>query len=87
MYAIRSYYVIETTRLMLNSHSSRFPDGLGNASGQLGRNYTRHVMNLTVAIMPGPVNFYRGTRQSGLILDEQRQDDSRGFTGGSYNFV
>jgi len=74
--------VIETTRLMLNSHSSRFPDGLGNASGQLGRNYTRHVMNLTVAIMPGPVNFYRGTRQSGLILDEQRQDDSRGFAGG-----
>ena len=37
---------------------------------------------LTLAIMPGPVDFHRGTRQSGLILDEQRHDDSRGFAGG-----
>lgn len=74
--------VIETTRLLHNSQSSLFPDGLGNTSGHLGRNYTRHVMNLTLAIMPGPVNFQRGTRQSGIILDEQRHAPSRGFAGG-----
>jgi choline dehydrogenase-like flavoprotein len=74
--------VVETTRLLHNSRSNLFPEGLGNGSGHLGRNYMRHVMNLTLAIMPGPVNFYRGTRQSGLILDEQRHDDSRGFAGG-----
>ena len=74
--------VIETTRLLHNSASNLFPEGLGNSSGHLGRNYMRHVMNLTLAVMPGPVNFQRGTRQSGLILDEQRHDESRGFAGG-----
>ncbi len=74
--------VVETTRLLHNSQSSLFPEGLGNSSGHLGRNYMRHVMSLTLAIMPGPVNFHRGTRQSGIILDEQRHDESRGFAGG-----
>jgi len=74
--------VVETTRLLFNSASNLFPDGLGNGSGHLGRNYMRHVMGATMAVMPGPVNFQRGTRQSGLILDEQRHDDSRGFAGG-----
>jgi len=74
--------VIETTRLLHNSQSSLFPEGIGNSSGHLGRNYMRHVMNLTFAVMPGPVNFYRGTRQSGIILDEQRHDEARGFAGG-----
>jgi choline dehydrogenase-like flavoprotein len=30
----------ESARLLLNSKSSRFPDGLGNSSGQVGRNLT-----------------------------------------------
>ncbi len=34
---------IETARLLLNSESSLFPDGLANSSGQVGRNYMRHV--------------------------------------------
>jgi choline dehydrogenase-like flavoprotein len=74
--------VIETTRLLHNSASALFPDGLGNGSGHLGRNYMHHATVVTLAIMPGPVNFHRGTRQSGIILDEQRHDESRGFAGG-----
>lgn len=62
--------MVETYRLLSNSRSNLFPDGLGNSSGHLGRNYMRHAMNLTLAIMPGPVDFYLGTRQSGLIRDE-----------------
>ena len=34
---------IETARLLLNSGSSLFPDGLANSSGQVGRNYMRHL--------------------------------------------
>jgi choline dehydrogenase-like flavoprotein len=34
---------IESTRLLLNSRSSAFPDGLGNSSGQLGRNLMDHT--------------------------------------------
>jgi choline dehydrogenase-like flavoprotein len=32
--------------------------------------------------MPKPVNFHRGTRQSGIILDEQYHKPERGFAGG-----
>ena len=59
-----------------------FPDGLGNSSGHLGHNYMRHFTNSTRAIMPGAVNFHRGTRQSGLIFDEQYHQPERGFAGG-----
>src|SRR6185295_4898398 len=31
-------YAIETPRLLLNSKSSRFPDGLANSSGLVGKN-------------------------------------------------
>lgn len=74
--------VVETTRLLFNSESRRFPDGLGNASGHLGRNYTRHVTSGIVAVMPGPVGFHKGTRQAGLIMDEQYHRPERGFAGG-----
>ena len=35
---------IETSRLLLNSTSEQFPDGLANRSGQVGRNYMRHMI-------------------------------------------
>jgi choline dehydrogenase-like flavoprotein len=35
---------LESTRILLNSKSERFPDGLANSSGELGRNLMDHVM-------------------------------------------
>jgi hypothetical protein len=74
--------VVETTRLLHNSASTLFPDGLGNSSGHLGRKYMRHMTFSTMAIMPGEVNFHRGTHQSGLLFDEQYHVPERGFAGG-----
>jgi len=74
--------VIETTRLLMNSASNMFPNGLANSSGHLGRNYMRHVSSVIAAVMPGEVNHHRGTRQSGLIMDEQYHKPERGFAGG-----
>ena len=34
---------IESARILLNSRSARFPDGLANASGQVGRNIMDHI--------------------------------------------
>jgi len=48
--------VVETTRLLLVSESAKFPDGLANSSGHVGKNYMRHMANGARAIMPGPVN-------------------------------
>jgi choline dehydrogenase-like flavoprotein len=73
---------VETPRLLLNSESSKFPDGLANSSGQVGRNYMRHTTGTVYAIMPGRVNFDRGTQMAGIIKDESRHDPSRGFAGG-----
>ena len=74
--------VVETTRILLNSESPMYPHGLGNSSGQVGRNYMRHMFNVANAVMPKPVNYHRGTRQSGIVLDEQYHKPERGFAGG-----
>jgi choline dehydrogenase-like flavoprotein len=73
---------IESPRLLLNSASSKFPDGLANSSGMVGKNYMRHTTGSVYAMFPKPVNMYRGTTMAGIIRDEARLDPSRGFVGG-----
>ncbi len=73
---------IESPRLLLNSASSMFPDGLANSSGQVGRNYMRHTTGSVYAVFEKPVHMYRGTTMAGIIRDEARLDPSRGFVGG-----
>ncbi len=73
---------IESPRLLLNSASSKYPDGLANSSGQVGKNYMRHTTGSVYAIFDKPVHMYRGTTMAGIIQDEARHDTSRGFVGG-----
>ncbi|MEM6676877.1 MAG: GMC family oxidoreductase [Pseudomonadota bacterium] len=73
---------IESPRLLLNSASSMVPDGLANSSGQVGRNYMRHMTGSVYAIFPEPVRMWRGTTMAGIITDESHNDTSRGFVGG-----
>ena len=73
---------IETPRLLLNSASTKFPDGLANSSGQVGRNYMRHTTGSVYGIFEQPVRMYRGTTMAGIITDEASNDPSRGFVGG-----
>lgn len=75
---------VETPRLLLNSDSALFPDGLANSSGHVGRHYMRHMAQAVFGLMPGPVNFHRGAQLAGIIRDEQVNDPGRGFVGG-YN--
>lgn len=75
---------IESPRLLLNSASARFPDGLANSSGQVGRHYMKHTSAGTLGVFDKPVNMHRGTSQAGMLEDERRHDPSRGFVGG-YN--
>ncbi|MEL6478772.1 MAG: GMC family oxidoreductase [Pseudomonadota bacterium] len=73
---------IESPRLLLNSASAMFPDGLANSSGQVGRNYMRHMTGSVYAVFPEPVRMWRGTTMAGIISAEARHDTSRGFAGG-----
>ncbi len=73
---------IESPRLLLNSASAQHPDGLANSSGQVGRNYMRHMTGSVYAVFDQPVRMWRGTTMAGIITDESRNDPSRGFVGG-----
>jgi choline dehydrogenase-like flavoprotein len=72
----------ESARLLLLSKSNRFPDGLANSSGMVGR----HVMfGNTVnvgALFEHPLNEYKGVISGAGIVDYVPSDPKRGFYGG-----
>jgi choline dehydrogenase-like flavoprotein len=73
---------IETPRLLLLSASGKFPDGLANSSGQVGRNYMPHLTGAVYAIMPGEVRMHRGAQMAGIVMDEAPNRSRRGFAAG-----
>ncbi|MGY9046894.1 MAG: GMC family oxidoreductase [Rhodobacterales bacterium] len=73
---------IESPRILLNSASAMYPDGLANSSGQVGRNYMRHLTGSVYGIFDKPVKMWRGTTMAGILQDEARLDPTRGFVGG-----
>src|SRR5262249_8048384 len=73
---------IESPRLLLNSHSSKYPDGLANSAGQVGRNYMRHTTGSVYATFERPVHMFRGTTMAGIVQDEAENRPERGFVGG-----
>lgn len=72
----------ESPRMLLNSASNMFPNGLANSSDQVGRNYMRHMTGSVYAVFDKPVKMWRGTTMAGIIQDESKHDPSRGFVGG-----
>jgi choline dehydrogenase-like flavoprotein len=73
---------IETPRLLLLSASSKYPQGLANSSGQVGRNYMRHMTGSVYGVFDRPVKMWRGTTMAGIVSDEAKFDPKRGFVGG-----
>jgi choline dehydrogenase-like flavoprotein len=73
---------IESPRLLLNSASSTFPQGLANSSGQVGKNYMRHTTGSVYGTFKQPVNMNRGTVMAGIVADEAELNLKRGFAGG-----
>ena len=73
---------IERPRLLLLSASSMFKDGLANSSGQVGRNYMRHMTGSIYGAFKDPVHMYRGTTMAGIVRDEAGHNPNRGFAGG-----
>jgi choline dehydrogenase-like flavoprotein len=61
-------YAIETPRLLLNSASSIFPDGLANSSGMVGKCFMVHSGHQVFAKFPKRINQYKAP--PGLALTE-----------------
>jgi choline dehydrogenase-like flavoprotein len=75
---------VESPRLLLHSTSARFPNGLANGWGHVGRHYLRHLIQTVWSVFDKPVNMHRGELMGGFIDDFSRHDPSRGFAGGYY---
>lgn len=73
---------VETPRLLLNSSSGRFPQGLGNGSDWVGRCYTKNLNASVWGLFEKPVHMNHGVTMGGSIYDESRHDTERGFVGG-----
>lgn len=75
---------VETPRLLLHSTSGRFPNGLANGWGHVGRHYLRHIIQTVWSVFDQPVNMHRGELMGGLVADFAAHDPARGFAGGYY---
>jgi hypothetical protein len=73
----------ETPRLLLLSASSKYPDGLANSSGLVGKNLMFNTGAVSVAVMEEPLNDYKGFAVSRVLHDFYELDANRvGFCGG-----
>ncbi len=80
---------VGTTALLLNSRSERFPNGMGNDSGELGHNLMDHHYGMGAgAVFEGfEDTYYKGRKPNGFYIprfrnidaDSERSDYLRGF--------
>ena len=75
---------VESPRLLLNSASSMYPDGLANAHGNVGKYYMRNATAYVFATFEKPVHAHRSQDSPALVADEVRHVPARGFAGGYY---
>jgi choline dehydrogenase-like flavoprotein len=72
----------ETPRLLLMSASNRFPQGLANSSGMVGRHLMFNSGGFVGGRFDGRINGYRGTVDSRVIHDTYELDPALGLVGG-----
>jgi len=74
-------YAIETPRLLLNSATGRFPQGLANSSGLVGKYLTVQANQAVWGAMEQEVRSYKGP-PSLAITEHWNYDDDKDFHGG-----
>ncbi|HJU73751.1 MAG TPA: GMC family oxidoreductase, partial [Gemmatimonadaceae bacterium] len=72
----------ETPRLLLNSKTNQFPQGLANSSGLVGKYLMFNGAALAQGIFEHPLNEYKSTNVRRYALDWYDSDPKRGFYGG-----
>ncbi|RJQ42906.1 MAG: GMC family oxidoreductase [Nitrospiraceae bacterium] len=72
---------IQSPRILLNSKSSLFPDGLANSSGMVGKNYMIHTYISSSALLPDRVDSFRG-HAGAISLDYARTNKNNPFARG-----
>jgi len=72
----------ETPRLLLNSASSRSPDGLANSSGMVGKYLMFNQGSDVHAVFEHELNEYKSVQVTRIVHDFYETDPKRGFYGG-----
>jgi choline dehydrogenase-like flavoprotein len=72
----------ESARLLLLSKSARFPDGLANSSGVVGKYLMLGGGASASGLFEHPLNEYKGVISGAGIVDYVPSDPKRGFYGG-----
>jgi choline dehydrogenase-like flavoprotein len=72
----------ETARLLLNSTSNRFPDGLANSSGLVGKHLMFNQGTGVHAVFEHEINDYKSVQVTRILHDFYDADPKRGFYGG-----
>ncbi|MFQ6030663.1 MAG: GMC family oxidoreductase [Dehalococcoidia bacterium] len=76
---------VETARLLLLSESSRFPHGLCNSSGLVGKNLMLHCPGPTLIVaFPEPLDGHQGSSSTRVLHDFYETDTRRGFIRGGF---
>jgi choline dehydrogenase-like flavoprotein len=75
-------YAIETPRLLLMSANDRFPDGLGNSSGLVGRNLMVQTNQGVWACFDEEIRWYKGPPSLALTEHWNYRDTGKDFLGG-----
>ena len=74
---------IGTPRLLLNSTSAQFPNGLANSSGLVGKNLMFHPYSIVGGLFEEDLESYAGPNGCSIISQEFYETDlSRGFVRG-----
>ena len=79
-------YAIETPRLLLNSASGRYPHGLANSSGLVGRNLMVQANQAVWGLLDREVRSYKGPPSLAITEHWNYTDRGKDFFGG-YSYM
>ena len=75
-------YAIETPRLLLNSACDKFPDGLANSSGLVGKYFMPQSNHAVYATFEEEIRWYKGPPSLAITEHWNYTDHGKDFPGG-----
>jgi len=79
-------YAVETPRLLLNSACAKYPGGLANSSGLVGRYLMAHSNHAVWGVMQDEIRWYKGPPSMAVCEHWNYEDKGKDFHGG-YAFM